>query len=152
MSDVDDFLKEAGFLDGLKSNLDPTALGQNVGSSLGRGLGAGAVAVGAGLAVAAAGKIHDAITKSRDFKGMLAYNPDLVEAHEQNQHVFNQNFTTLRSMNPHFTRDPLIAGHYMKQMMDNPNGAGAMAIDALKHRGDFSPGMGQRLLEKGLGK
>jgi hypothetical protein len=90
-------------------------------------------AAGAGLG-AAVQHLYDAATKSRDFRTMLDHNPDLHEQLQQNPKMFNQAFSTLRTMNPMFSRDPLIAGTYMRQMMDSPLTAGGKAVEALSHR------------------
>jgi hypothetical protein len=91
------------------------------------------MAVGAGVAVGgiAAAKIYDAVTKRRDFRSMMASNQDLEEEYARDPKMFNQAFTTLRRFTPEFSKDPLIAGTYMRQMMSSPATAGGVAVSAL---------------------
>jgi len=133
---VDDYQKKsAAFGDALRQ------FGGHVGNTaLNAGAGALATAAVGGLAVAA-GKLYDAATKSRDFRRMLDANPDLAEHHAQNPGGMNQFFSSLRTMNPAFSRDPLVAGHFMRQMAGiDTQGPGAVAggylmpaIDARRH-------------------
>lgn len=85
----------------------------------------------------AASKIYGAATKSRDFRKMMEYNPDLQEHHERDPKMFNQMFTSLRTMNPAYSRDPLVAGTYMRQMADSPLTAGGKLTDTLSTRDKF---------------
>lgn len=107
---------------------------------------AGAAATGAvGLGIAgiglAASKIVDAATKSHDYKAMLAQNPDLQEHANNDPNKFTAMFSTLRSMNPQFSKDPLVAGAFMRQMHESPHGIAGIASEALKHRRDFGDSM-----------
>lgn len=95
-------------------------------------------AAGAGLGIAVQ-HLYDAATKTRDFRNMLEHNPDLHDEMQRDPKMFNQAFSTLRNMNPMFSRDPLIAGTYMRQMMDSPMTAGGKAVEALSHRQPGSP-------------
>jgi hypothetical protein len=104
-----------------------------------RAAATGAVtAAGAGLG-AAVQHIFNAATKARDHRTMLEHNPDLEDALRENPKRFNQMFTTLRNANPSFSRDPIIAGTYMRRMMDAPMTAGGMAVEALSHKQPMSP-------------
>lgn len=113
------------------------------GGHLGRALATGAGAGVAGAAVTGAGiaasKIYDAMTKTRDFRNMMgsSFNSDLQPLHQQKPRQFNEAFTSLRSMNPAFTKDPMVAGTYMRRMMENvPEAAGGYLIEALHARKD----------------
>lgn len=119
--------------------------GEALSTGLRRAPGAmgGALAQGAATAVAgagvaglgvAAGKIYHALTKRRDFNQMLDANPDLLEQHASDPKRFNLLFTTLRTMNPAFAADPVVAGTYMRRMSENPLTAGGIAVEALGHR------------------
>lgn len=133
---MDDYqAKSAAFGDALRQ------VGRHAGNTaLNAGVGALATAAVGGLAVAA-GKLYDAATKGRDFRRMLEANPDLAEHHSQNPGGMNQFFSSLRTMNPAFSRDPLVAGHFMRQMAGiDTQGPGAVAggylmpaIDARRH-------------------
>lgn len=94
------------------------------------GLGS-AMAAGMGLA---AQKIYDAATKSRDFRTMLRENPDVAEHHETDPHRVNLYYSSLRTMNPEFSKDPVIAGTYMRRMLENQPTAGSVAAEALGHQ------------------
>lgn len=120
----------ADFLRGLGGAMTPEQAGKRFGE--------GALAVGGGLAAAGVGlaaqKLHDAATKARDFRVMLEHNPDLAEKHEENPRLFNQAFSTLRTFNPQFSRDPIVAGSYLRQMMSDPVHAGGVVEKSLDYR------------------
>ena len=80
----------------------PEQLGQGAATA-----GAGALIVGAGVA---ANAIYGAITKSRDFRRMLAFNEDLAQQHKQNPKYINAAFSTLHRVNRQFAGDPGPAG------------------------------------------
>lgn len=92
--------------------------------------GVSAGAAGLGLA---AQKVYDAITKSRDFRLMLEHNPDLHEQLAEKPKLFNQAYSSLRTLNPAFGKDPIIAGSYMRQVMDAPLTAGGVLEQSLDH-------------------
>jgi len=121
----------AGPLDGLRG------FGQQVGRAAATGAGtavAGAAIAGAGVA---ASKIWDAVTKGRDFRAMMgsSFNADLHEFLATRPKEFNESFSSLRTINPEFTKDPMIAGTYMRRMMMlRPDSAGGALIEALSHR------------------
>jgi hypothetical protein len=122
-------------------------IGEGVGSTLKGVLGAGAV----GLAALGVQKAFDAATKSRDFKSMLAANPDLAEKHQENPQLFNQMFSTLRTFNPAFSRDPVVAGAYMRQMVEDPAHAGMTAVEALGHRDKLRNPIAEHVTRTALG-
>jgi hypothetical protein len=139
MSIFDEVLKQ-------KTAASPTSVGQQAvgfGKHMGRALAGGA---GAGVAAAAlsgagiaAGKIYDAVTKARDFRAMMgsSFNADLSDLHKQRPREFNEAFTSLRTMNPAFTKDPMVAGVYLRRMMSfAPEDAGGTLLDALRSRKD----------------
>lgn len=104
------------------SKLPGAAAGAASNAAVGIGLAAGGVA---------ASKIYDAITKRRDFRAMMEANGDLDEEYRKDPKLFNQMFSTLRTFQPAFTKDPLVAGSYMRQMTGSPMTAGGVAIQAL---------------------
>ncbi len=108
--------------------------GRRVLQEIPKGIGAGVAALGIGAATSAVQKIHEALTKRRDFRSMLEYNPHLQEAQAQDPKRFNQLYSTLRTFNPEFSADPIVAGTYMDRMWQNPGGAGAIATEALQAR------------------
>lgn len=120
--------KTAGFMGNVQQGVAqgmknlPGALGQ---AAVGAAAGGAVGLVGAGLG-AAASKIMDAVTKRHDFRQMLEYNPELQAHHETNPKFFNQVYSSLRTANPSFAGDPIIAGNYMRRMMDAPEGAGGL--------------------------
>lgn len=101
--------------------------------------GLATAAVGAGIAGMgiAASKIMDAATKARDFRSMLENNADLQKAHSEDPKKINMFFSTLRTMNPEFSKDPLISGGVVRQMMEYPNGIQGQMAEVAKHRRDF---------------
>lgn len=108
--------------------------------------GAGATALGAGAA-----KIVDAITKVHDFNTMLNNNEDLREHFEQNPKFFNLAYSSLRSTSPAFGKDPIIAGHYMRSIMENRSNAGGLLTQAMhdspKPMGSLAETVGRGALE-----
>jgi hypothetical protein len=91
----------------------------------------------------------DAATKQRDFRRMLSFNPDLQEHHERDPRMFNQMYSSLRTMNPGFAKDPLVAGTYMRRMSESPLTAGGVLTDAVGSR-DKLPMLMQRATDKGM--
>lgn len=100
------------------------------GKALGRFAATTGIIMGAGMLVDAAHKAYDAATKSHDFNKMLEINPDLVEKSEQDPKMFNQFYSSLRGMNPHFAKDPVVAGSYMRKMTGDPTLAGGVLTEA----------------------
>lgn len=99
------------------------------------GLGLGAASAGlAGLGLAAA-KLYEAATKGRDFRKMLEANPELHEHQQRNPEEFNLMYSALRTMNPDFAAEPLVAGTYMQKMIESPRETrGMVAVEALSER------------------
>jgi hypothetical protein len=90
--------------------------------------GAAATALVSGATVGAS-HAYNALTKARDFKQMLAspFNDDLKEYHQASPEKFNAAFTSLRTVNPAITKDPMTAGAYMRRVMQFDN-AGATGV------------------------
>jgi len=103
----------------------PEQLGQGVATA-----GAGALIVGAGVA---ANAIYGAITKSRDFRRMLAFNEDLAQQHKQNPKYINAAFSTLHRVNRQFAGDPMVAGGYIRQITASPEMAFVSAGSAAQY-------------------
>jgi hypothetical protein len=114
------------FMKGLSNTLNPQGLGQAA--------GAAAIAGGVALAGTAAQKIFGAITKKRDFDMMMHYAPDLREEQSRNPDLFNRQYSSLRSLNPQFAGDPIIASTYMRRMSMTPESAGSMLVESLGHQ------------------
>ncbi|WP_394831708.1 hypothetical protein LVJ94_34865 [Pendulispora rubella] len=108
-----------------------------VAGSMGRaleGAAAGAAGtVGAAAITLAAAKIFDAATKARDFRRMLDENPDLQAHHDNDPRRFNVLYSSLRTFNPAFARDPVVSGSYMRRLVDSPL-PGGILTDALSLR------------------
>jgi hypothetical protein len=138
MNPIEEYLQEkrAGFGSDFVSGLArPTGGGSGFASTLGSGI-SGAAALGlAGATIGAAGRgvqrLYDAATKSRDFKSMLEANPDLMQMQQEKPKQFNQMFTSVRTFTPEFSRDPIVAGSCMRQMMENPLGAGGIITQGI---------------------
>lgn len=129
----------------------PPGLGKRLGEgAMQAGVAAGGAALVAGGAFAAE-KAYDALTQGRDFRGMLAENPDIAEAHQENPKAVNRMYATLRTFNPAFSRDPLVAGSYVRQMLEDPLHAGGKVVDALNYRDKANgPGYGQAVFRSAL--
>jgi hypothetical protein len=142
MNPLDEFLEEK------RASYQPTLpgmgasvgdLARSAGRSFAQKLPGAAASAASSAAIAggvtaggiAAQKIYDAITKRRDFRQMMASNPDLDEDYQRDPKLFNQMFSTLRTFQPAFTRDPLVAGNYMRQMAGSPLTAGGVAVQAI---------------------
>lgn len=137
---VEEYLSEktAGFGRNFANEVVNAVRPGNLGQLAGRGLvNAGAAAAGAGavaLGTHGAQVLYDAATKARDFRSMLEQNPDLAQKQQEEPKLVNQMFSTLRTFNPAFTRDPVVAGSYVRQMVENPMHAGGIAVEALQYR------------------
>lgn len=132
MNPVDDFLQEkTAFFGSMRSAFGNAA--RQVPTAIAGGLalgGAGAVVGGVGVG---ASHLWNAATKAQDFRSMLTQNADLAEHHDQK--LVNQAFTTLRTFNPDFSKDPLVSGSFVRRIVDSPMGAGGIISEAISARG-----------------
>jgi hypothetical protein len=103
--------------------------------AIGKGV-VGLAATGIGIAAL---KTMRALGKARDFKNMMALNPDLVEYHDQNPAQFNAHYNSLRAMAPAYGQDPVISGTLMRQMNNSPMHAGGVLMSALEGAQKSSP-------------
>lgn len=101
------------------------------GAEVGKLLTQTAVVGGVGALIGAARKAYSAATKTRDYKMMLEVNPDLSEAQAGDPKMFNQLYSSLRSLNPTFASDPVVAGSYMRKMTEFPHNAGPILVETL---------------------
>lgn len=95
--------------------------------------GLGTLAGGIGLALAgdATDWIRRGLTKSRDYKRMLASNPDLKEKPANQVQAI---FSTLHRFNPDFASDPVVSGSFVRNHVDLAGeGAGAVGLDSMKN-------------------
>lgn len=104
--------------------------GNTFGAALAVGAGTALATAAIGGATGAFGAIRDAATKGRDFRQMMDVNADLHDHHQQDPKMFNQLYTSLRKANPAFAKDPVIAGTYMRKMLDSPAHAGGLLAEA----------------------
>ncbi len=131
----DEFLEE---FDGIlkKAAMDWKSIGSSVGQGgLAMAKGLGATALG-GIGLALAGDAYDAtrraITKTRNYKRMMASNPDLKD---KPAHQVQAIFSTLHRFNPDFSGDPVVSGSFVRQHVDmaqSEEGVGAVGLDAMK--------------------
>lgn len=144
MNSLDDFLSEYGE----KVAVDWKGMGQQTGNALlgAAAVGAGTMAIG-GLGMAAS-HIYDAATAKRDFRGMMEWNQDL---HHEDQRMVNQSFKTLRHFAPDMSKDPLVAGSMIRQMVQAPQGAAGIMSQALQAQKNIGSGIGAAALG-GVGK
>lgn len=122
--------KESTFWQGLTAAGDAAAAGRDVRRA---GIQA-AAAIGAAAAIPAGKAIVGALTKRHDYNKMMEHNPDLRDMKSENPKMFNQMYTSLRSANPEYGRDPLIAGSHMRKMMDQPEVSGLALTEAMRAR------------------
>lgn len=111
----------------------------NIGRAAATGAGAGMAAAAVSGAGIAASKIYDAATKARDFRSMMgsSFNTDLHDYYRQNPRGFNEAYSSLRMMNPAFSKDPMVAGRFMREIMENrPEAGGGVLLNALQGRRD----------------
>ena len=118
--------------------------------------GLGAVAT-AGVAAAgpAIQHIYNAMTKKRDFNSMMQspFNADLHEHASSRPKEFNAAFSSLRTMTPEMTKDPMISGQYMRRMMVmSPDTAGGTLLEALERQGKMAPNMVMEAFGRGAGE
>lgn len=106
----------------------------------------GAAAAGVG---AAASNIYQAVSKRRDFKSMMELAPDLSEVQASNPKMFNAVYSSFRNINPTYAADPLVAGAYMRNFMDNPGTAGLAIAQTVKQ--PDAPGRGAATLSTSFG-
>jgi hypothetical protein len=126
MSELDTLIKKATFQKtanpGLLSRLSG-GFKAGLGSMAGPAAGIGGV-VAAGVAASLAGDMYDAlkrgITKGRDYRSMMAENPDLSDLDAK--HV-QKAFSVLHKFNPDFAGDPTVAGNFVRQQATLENQA-----------------------------
>ena len=84
----------------------------------GAAVAGGAAATGLAMAGIATGinKAVDMLSYAGDFKSMMAANPDLAEYPEQEIRMV---FSSLRHLNPAFSKDPLVSGTFVRGRMEN---------------------------------
>jgi hypothetical protein len=131
---LDDFYSEFGEPEQEKQ---AGSIGSNFGSAMAQGLGVAAAGTVMGLGGMAVNKLMDAATKGRDFRNMLANNPDLEEHRQRDPKMFNQMYSSLRHMNQHFASDPVVAGTYMRRMVENPMTAGGILSESVSASDKF---------------
>jgi len=106
--------------------------GRRFGTDLMRGAAGAAGVAAVGVVGHAARKLFQAGVKRRDFQAMLENNPDLEMHQESNPKFFNAAYNSIRSLNPAYGSDPVVAGSLMRRMMQSPEGAGTILMSTLK--------------------
>lgn len=149
MNPVDAFLKHAGFMDVLRSagrsftggfsgaslpeHAQQTileALSRGVGRSIVPAVGAAALASVGTASAAGIGAITERFSKSRDYKAMLQAHPSLAQVEAGKAQMY---FNSLRHVAPSLSRDPLIAGSFIRNMLDSqPDNGPAIPIQTTK--------------------
>lgn len=128
---IDEFLSE------LPETTKEADFRQDFGKAMVGGLGAAAATGAIGIGAMGARALYNAATATRDFRQMLAHNEDLKDHHAQDPRRFNQLYSSLRTMNPAFAKDPIVAGTYMRQMIESPMNAGGILAQTVSHRDKF---------------
>lgn len=111
--------------------------GKSFGQIVHKGLEAAAGTAIVGGVVVGGQAAYDYLTKARDYKRMMnsPFNSDLQQFHQERPEHFSAAFTGLRRMNPDLTREPMVAGTYMRRMMEfGPTAAGGVLVEALGQR------------------
>jgi hypothetical protein len=147
MNPVEEFLgikKEAGFLggifEGLRGGVGRAPLGEAMEArqAVGRAFGEQLVPAAVGLSLIGAGHVgvkaysavRDRITKARDYKKMISANPSLK--HEPAKKV-QMVFDSLRHMAPDMSKDPLVAGSFVRNTLElSPESGPAIATQTAK--------------------
>ena len=139
--------KTAGFWGDVATGAGQKLTGKNLGRTGGGALMGAGAAGAVGLAGLAAQKLYDAATKASDFRQMLAFDAELAAKHQEDPRLVNQMFSTLRTFNPSFTKDPAVASSLVARMVDSPGGVSGMMGEVLplrdKMRGQVGPAMMQ---------
>ena len=130
---LDEFLEDHGPAQTEKQAFNP----DDFGKAMVGGLGAGAATAVIGAGAMGAKALFNAATKSRNFRKMLEHTPDLHDHHQADPKRFNQMYSSLHTMNPNFAKDPIVAGTYMRQMVENPLTAGGILTQTVSHRASF---------------
>jgi len=132
---IDDFLemdKQGGLWTGVTNQFSSAGREALGGKLVGGALIAGGTMAVTGLG-AAASKIYEAVDKRRGFKEMMSLDPGLKDLQaDKGPKLFNASYSSLRNVNPTFGKDPLIAGAYMRRIMENPETAGLQIAATLQ--------------------
>jgi hypothetical protein len=139
---IDDLLFEMEPVAAPEEKTATSFFGQTIDAAKG-GVGMGLAAAGVTGAALGVQQLYNAATKSRDFRTMLEHNQDLA-GHEDQKSV-SMAFTSLRRFAPEFSKDPLVAGTYVRRIVENPMGAGGVIGEALGHNRNPHPMMEQGL-------
>ena len=132
---IDDFLemdKQGGLWTGVTNQFSSAGREALGGKLVGGALIAGGTMAVTGLG-AAASKIYEAVDKRRGFKEMMSLDPGLKDLQaEKGPKLFNAAYSSLRNVNPTYGKDPLIAGAFMRRIMENPETAGLQIAATLQ--------------------
>lgn len=86
-----------------------------------QGLITGGALFGTGLAatgaVAGAKALHHKLTRGRELKNILEVYPDIKSDYADRD--VNLAFNSIRHLNPHYAKDPLVGGTLLKQVLEN---------------------------------
>lgn len=104
-----------------------------------------ALATAAHVGMSLAGDLVDAskraLFKTRNYKKMMALNPDL---RERSANQVQSIFSTLHRFNPDFSADPVVAGSFVRQHVDLAGeGPGQVHMDSLKLLVDARKGLNE---------
>lgn len=132
---LEDFLTEYGPVETKEADLK--GFGRQFGGAVTSGLGAATATAALGAGAVGVKALYDAATSGRDFRAMLSHNEDLRDHHTNDPRRVNQLYSSLRSMNPNFAKDPIVAGTYMRRMIDSPLGAGGILAETVGARSQF---------------
>jgi len=138
--------KRAGFWarlgNAFKGGLAQQALGEGVKQTMGEAIarGAGQAAIPALITAGAAaiatgaskgmGAITERFGKARDYKAMMQVHPGLADKDPGQTQLY---YNSLRRMAPSLAKDPLVAGSFVRNMMElQPEGGPAVPLQTAK--------------------
>jgi hypothetical protein len=105
-----------------------------------KSVGQRAALLAGAIGLASAGtQVYRAITKKQDYNAMLEAHPDLAERRDQDPATFNRFYNALRSLNPQFAAEPVVAGTYMRRMLEAPEAAGGTLVESLQSSKGIGP-------------
>lgn len=101
----------------------------------------------AGVAATLGGDLYDAahrgLTKTRNFKAMMEANPDL---RRENPAYIKAHFNTLHRFNPEYSKDPNVAGSYVRAQSQFPEGDLSSVHGLVTSRKAIKDARGMRLM------
>lgn len=106
--------------------------GQSFAPAVAQGAAGALAAASIAGSVVGAKALYNAATANRDMRAMMAANPELKSVQKEDPKRFNLLYSSLRNMNPQYSKDPIVAGSFMKRMADPYADPGGFLVEALQ--------------------